>query len=119
VAAPVVETARLPMPSPQPGGNPLPVAVRLPVASAPTRSPPPRPPGRTAWDDADDPPRDLCAEAERYAAIYPRRAQQIRRYGGLPPDCSFGPPDDDLVAAIAGGTSPALRALDVPNAATV
>ena len=51
-------------------------------------------------------------EAERYAIIYPRRAALIRRLGGLPEDCDFGPPDDALVQAVISSTSPKLRALD-------
>jgi hypothetical protein len=114
VAPPPAAAAVSAVPSRRPGDNPLPVPAGLPVPSTPV---PPRPSARPAPDDADEPPRDLRTEAEHYAVIYPTRAQQIRRYGGLPPDCSFGPPDDDLVAAIVRGTSPALRALDVPAAA--
>jgi hypothetical protein len=77
---------------------------------------PPRHRRRVAAE-TDDPPRDLAAEADHYANIYPRRAGAIRRYGGLPPNCDFGPPDDDLVRAIVTGTSPTLRALDAPAAA--
>ena len=60
----------------------------------------------------DDPPRDLLADAEYYAAVYPRRAREIRRCCGLPPDCSFGPPDDDLLRTLLTSNSAALRALD-------
>jgi hypothetical protein len=66
----------------------------------------------------DEPPRDLAAEADYYASVYPNRARPIRRHGALPSDCDFGIPDDDLVHAIATGTSPALRALDGPSATT-
>jgi hypothetical protein len=66
---------------------------------------------------AGAPPRDLAAEADYYAIVYPDRARLIRKYCGLPPDCTFGPPDDDLVHAIVTGTSPALLALDGPAAA--
>jgi hypothetical protein len=62
------------------------------------------------------PPRDLAAEADYYAIVYPNRAQPIRRCGGLPPDYDFGPPDEDLVRAIVTGASPVLRALDGPAA---
>jgi hypothetical protein len=64
-------------------------------------------------DPADaEPVIDLAAEAERYAVIYPDRAARIRAAGGLPARCEFGPPDDDLVAAIVNGTSPALLEAD-------
>jgi hypothetical protein len=59
----------------------------------------------------------LLAEAEQYALIYPRRAALIRSLGGLPARCDFGPPRPELVACIVIGTSPMLRALDVPAAA--
>jgi len=62
--------------------------------------------------EPDEPPRNLPDEADRYALTYPRRAREIRHHGGLPPDCSFGPPDDELMRAIANGTSPARRVLD-------
>ena len=55
---------------------------------------------------------DSLAEAEHYAILYPERAALIRRMGGLPDDLSFGPPDDDIVAALISGRSPALAALD-------
>jgi len=101
-----------------------PVAACLPAAIAPglraTPEPaagPPRSGPMASPAEADEPPRDLPTEAERYAVVYPRRAQEIRRYGGLPPDCTFGPPDDELMRAIINGSSPALRALDGPNPA--
>jgi hypothetical protein len=51
-------------------------------------------------------------EAERYGAVYPRRAALIRHHGGVPPNCDFIPPEPDLVRAIVASTSPILRALD-------
>jgi hypothetical protein len=107
-----------------PATPPLPVAIQAALADAPP--PPPAPasdaaPSRrhrarpTTW--AGEPPRDLPAEADYYAIMYPDRVRLIRRYGGLPPDCTFGPPDDDLVHAIVTGTSLVLRALDGPVAA--
>ena len=56
--------------------------------------------------------RDLVAEAELYAAMYPRRAALIRRAGRVPDNVSFGPPDDYLVPVLVHGQTPALRALD-------
>jgi hypothetical protein len=70
------------------------------------------------WHDLDEPPRDLAAEAEHYAALYPQRARQIRRLGRLPKPCSFGPPEKDIVRAIVTGTGPNLRALDAPEPLT-
>jgi hypothetical protein len=110
-------------------GPPLtPIAAPAPPEPTPAAQPdslPPEPELRAAppptdaaiLQSADEQLVDLAQEAERYAIIYPRRAQQIRRLGGSPPDCDFGPPDDDLVHAIVTGTSPALRALDTPAAA--
>jgi hypothetical protein len=72
------------------------------VAEPPTSEPP-----------ADgEPMRDLAAEAEMYAILYPRRARLIRAHGRLPDTIDFGPPDPELVPFIATGTTPALRALD-------
>jgi hypothetical protein len=51
-------------------------------------------------------------EAEQYAITYPRRAADIRAYGGLPEPCRFGPPSPELVQAIVTGTSPILLELD-------
>jgi hypothetical protein len=95
---------------------------RAPAAASPTPVPDPteasprRHRVRTVLD-AGAPPRDLAAEADYYAIVYPDRARLIRKYGGLPPDCTFGPPDDDLLHAIVTGTSPALLTLDGPAAA--
>ena len=55
---------------------------------------------------------DLKVEAEYYAIHYPRRARLIRKLGGVPPDCDFGPPDPELVKAIINGTTTALRSSD-------
>ncbi|HME20862.1 MAG TPA: hypothetical protein VKI44_05795, partial [Acetobacteraceae bacterium] len=58
------------------------------------------------------PKPDLLAKAELYAAMYPRRAALIRREGRVPDNCSFGPPDDDVVPVLVHGRTPALLALD-------
>lgn len=60
----------------------------------------------------EEPVPDPVAEAELYAAMYPERARLIRRHGGVPPDATFGMPDDWLTRAIVNGRSPALLALD-------
>ncbi len=78
---------------------------------APIAEPPPAP--EPEPDDAFS----RLTEAEQYALIYPRRAALIRALGGLPDRCDFGPPAPALVAAIVTGSTPALRALDVPAAA--
>jgi hypothetical protein len=123
--APVAQSpAPAEAPNPPPASASLPIPARaatfLPAPAAPMPPPAPRRSRHmTAPEDADDPPRNLPTEADHYALIYPRRAQEIRKNGGLPPDCSFGPPDDDLVHALVTGTTPALRALDSPNAAMV
>jgi hypothetical protein len=82
-------------------------AMPAPVA-APVAEPPP-----AAEPAADaEPKRDLAAEAEMYAIMYPRRARLIRAHGGLPGNIDFGPPDPELVPFIVHGTTPELLALD-------
>jgi len=66
-------------------------------------------------DDKDDEDREAPgwpALAERYAIHYPQRARLIRRLGGLPEQCDFGPPEPELVMAVVRGTTPELLALD-------
>jgi len=60
---------------------------------------------------------DPVAEAEHYALIYPERAALIRRFGRMPSDASFGPPDDDLMQALIAARTPDLVALDREYAA--
>ena len=55
-------------------------------------------------------------EAERYAVLYPQRAAAIRAHRGLPPDCTFGPPEPALIERIINSDSPVLRELDQPIA---
>jgi hypothetical protein len=64
-----------------------------------------------------EPQTDLAAEADQYAIIHPRRAALMRRLGGLPEKCTFGPPSVELVDAIVTGRSPILCALDGATAA--
>ena len=90
----------------QPPPAPEAVAVAAEVAPAPA----PRAAPKAV-------PAELAAEGDAYALHYPRRARLIRRHGGLPPDCDFGPPDPELVHAIVAGTSPVLRAADRDAAA--
>jgi hypothetical protein len=83
---------------------------------APMEEPAPPP---TSEEEAE-PQADLAAEADQYALIHPRRAALMRRLGGLPEKCTFGPPAAELVDAIVSGSSPVLRALDgAPEAAAV
>jgi hypothetical protein len=91
-------------------GEPVPV-----LAPAPSPAPAPPPAPEPAADEA--PKRDLAAEAEMYAIMYPRRAKLIRAHGGLPGNIDFGPPDPELVPFIVHGTTPELLALDAELAA--
>jgi hypothetical protein len=112
-AEPTLDAEPISTPAVQP---PQPVTAPPPHASDPVAVPSRRHSVRSAIK-TDEPPRDLAAEADYFAIVYPDRARLIRRYGGLPPDCTFGPPDDELVQAIVTGTSPTLRALDGPASA--
>jgi hypothetical protein len=125
-AAPQAEPILDAEPPPPPIPVPAAPATQPPQAHIPPAASPPPTPGRAQAaapprrtrprhaSETDEPPRDLAAEADYFAIVYPDRARLIRRYGGLPPDCTFGPPDDELVRAIVTGTSPTLRALDGP-----
>ena len=97
-----------------------PAETAMPAAADTAPVPPParrhRPQPRRNEDDWPEP--DLAGDAELYAIMYPQRAKLIRQLGGLPANCSFGPPEPDLVSAIVTGSSPALRALDVTAAGT-
>jgi hypothetical protein len=106
-------------PKASPACQPRPAPAFLPLAHPPEAARPLRPEpcivpwrGGAAQEEqaADEPPRDLEAELARYAALYPRRVQQIREHGGLPPDCAFGPPDEALLAALIGTAHPAVLA---------
>jgi hypothetical protein len=57
----------------------------------------------------------LVHEAERYAAVYPRRAKLIRKHRGMPLDCDFPPLEPDLLHAIVTGDGPNLRWADEYN----
>ena len=86
-------------------GEPVPVLAPAP-SPAPAPPPAPEPPAQAAAEPPADtePKRDLAAEAEMYAIMYPRRARLIRARGGLPDDIDFGPPDPELVPFIVTGT---------------
>jgi hypothetical protein len=121
--APAVPAAVVPVPAlsgePPPAPAPIPAVLAAappPPTPAPVVAPPSSRRARTVLETGE-PPRDLAAEADYYAIVHPNRARLIRQCGGLPPDCDFGPPDEDLVRAIVTGTSPVLRALDGPATA--
>jgi hypothetical protein len=97
--------AAAPPPGPAEPPPPAPVAAKPPQAAdtPPTKTPP-------------DPEPDPIAEAEAYAILYPSRARLIRKCGGVPEDCDFGPPEPALAHTIATSTSPILRALDATAA---
>jgi hypothetical protein len=114
--APAVEEPAEEPPAPAPVSTPAAKEQPAPAASVPPMAP--QRSRRTATPaEPDEPPRNLPTEADYYAVVYPNRAREIRHHAGLPPNCSFGPPDDDLVHAIVTGSTPALRALDGANAA--
>ena len=77
----------------------------------PPPEPEPEPEPEPAASDGE-PTRDPIKEAEFYAAIYARRAVAIRRHGGMPPNATFPPPEDDILHALVTGRTPALLALD-------
>ena len=62
-------------------------------ATAEPPPPPPEPefPPSGATDDDDRFAR--YDAAEQYAVMYPRRAAEIRAYGGVPPTATYGPPE--------------------------
>ena len=72
---------------------------------------PPATPDATAAEEAE-PARDPLKEAEFYAALYPRRATEIRCHGGMPPNAGYPPPEDDILGALVNGRTDALFALD-------
>jgi hypothetical protein len=69
--------------------------------------------------DADPAAEPELTEAERYAVLYPDRAERIRAAGGLPVPLDFGPPEPWLVTQIVHGTAPVLERLDRSPPATV
>ncbi len=82
---------------------------------APEHDPGPPPPPAAA---EAEPARDIEAEADMYAIMYPDRAARILAAGGLPAKLDFGPPDPELVEALVHASSPRLRGLAVPKAGT-
>jgi len=80
-----------------------------------TAPPPPAEPEPEPAASDREPTRDPTKEAEFYAALYPNRAVAIRRCGGMPPNATFPPPEDDIIDALVTGRTPALLALDPPR----
>jgi hypothetical protein len=70
----------------------------------------PEPPPPPATDDDDKFAR--YDAAEQYALLYPRRAAEIRAYGGVPPTATYGPPEPETVQALIASTSPILQQID-------
>lgn len=100
------------------------MAGGLPKGAAVPAQEPPRPEPAPVIAEPEPPPApvrdeepvpDPVAEAEQYAVMYPVRAAQIRRYGRIPPDARFGPPEAYIVNALVTGQTPMLRALDRPD----
>lgn len=92
-------------------------------ASGSAAEPPPPPPAVTSGPcpqarSGDDPATnddDKFARydiAEQYAAIYPRRAAEIRAHRGIPSAATWGRPDPDTVAALLASTSPLVLQAD-------
>jgi hypothetical protein len=61
-------------------------------------------------------PEPDAPDVALYEAIYPDRAALIRRHGGVPPDVTFGPPDEAMVQALLATRSPTPNTLDQPAA---
>ena len=84
-----------------------------PATTAPVMAGP-RPRARPGDDPAtnDDDKFARYDIAEQYAAIYPRRAAEIRAHRGIPSAATWGRPDPDTVAALLASTSPLVLQAD-------
>jgi hypothetical protein len=87
------------------------------TAAPPSPAPEPEPPPPPATGDDDRFAR--YDAAEQYGMMYPRRAAEIRAYGGVPPTATYGPPEPDTVLALIASTSPILQQIDKEYAAPV
>jgi len=69
---------------------------------------PPSPPPPPAQDAAEPvlTQAQIDKEVWLYAQMYPGRAKQIRAAGGLPPGCTFGPPDPYIIEGLLRGAGP-------------
>ena len=83
---------------------PIPPAIPDPPTSEP-RTPDVEPP------DGETPDGEI-PDVALYEALYPQRAALIRRHGGVPPDSTFGPPDEAMVRALIATPSPGLKTRD-------
>jgi hypothetical protein len=106
-------------PPPVPAAEPPPAAESPPAAGPP----PPAMAGATPirvgpridyddWTDEEKARERLVADAGRVAIYHPMRVQQIRKLGGLPPDCDYAPPPPDVLHEIIHGTGSNLRWAD-------
>ena len=76
----------------------------------------PDPPAPESHSPDAEPPDEETPDVALYEALYPQRAALIRRHGGVPPDSTFGPPDEAMVRALIAAPSPALKARDLRTA---
>lgn len=84
-------------------------------APAPAPEPPPAPAAPATADTTATNDDDKFARydiAEQYAAIYPRRAAEIRAHRGVPSAATWGRPDPETVAALLASTSPLVLQAD-------
>lgn len=80
---------------------------------SPPETPEPSPPASLpAPAEPAEPQTDPVAEADFYVKLYPRRAAEIRRLGGLPSPCTYGAPEQPLLRQLVHGHTPTLLALD-------
>ncbi|HME26619.1 MAG TPA: hypothetical protein VKI44_35730 [Acetobacteraceae bacterium] len=81
----------------------------------PQAEPEPPPPPVTGDDDKFA----RYDAAEQYALLHPRRAAEIRAYGGVPPTATYGPPEPETVLALITSTSLILQQIDKEYAQAV
>jgi hypothetical protein len=79
--------------------------------------PPPEPEFPPSGATNDDDRFARYDAAEQYAVMYPRRAAEIRAYGGVPPTATYGPPEPETVRALIASTSPIVQQIDQEYAA--
>ena len=64
------------------------------------------------WTPEEKARERLRGEAGRYAVLNPVRVKQIRKLGGLPPDCDYEPPRPEVLHEIIHGNGSNLRWAD-------
>jgi hypothetical protein len=87
-------------------------ALDRPPLTAPATPEPPALAEPQAPAEPAEPQADPAAEADFYARLHPRRVAEIRRLGGLPSPCSYGPPEEPLLSHLVHGRTETLLALD-------